>query len=99
MSTIIILGAGASHGCSWANDNMCPPLLWHMHVDLFNADIKNHLNKDVKVISKENRNRNDTFFGKVAETYDHIFVVSNGHIKKSFSYSDILSRDVSITFL
>jgi len=63
------------------------------------GDIMNHLNKEVKVVSKENRNRNEIFYGKVVEIYAHIFIVSNGANKKSFSYSDILSRDVAITFL
>jgi len=68
-------------------------------IEQIKHDIMKHLNKEVKVVSRENRNRNEIFFGKVIEIYAHIFIVSNGSNKKSFSYSDILSRDIAVTFL
>jgi len=68
-------------------------------IETVKADIAKYLNKEVKVVSRENRNRNDIFYGKIVEIYDHIFIVSNGINNKSFSYADILSRDVQITFL
>ena len=68
-------------------------------IEKVKSDIAGHLNKDVKVVSRENRNRNDIFYGKITEIYDHIFIVSNNANNKSFSYADILSRDVQITFL
>jgi len=68
-------------------------------IETIKGDIMNHLNKEVKVVSRENRNRNEIFFGKVVEIYAHIFIVSNGANKKSYSYSDILSRDIAVTFL
>lgn len=58
-----------------------------------------HLNKEVKVVSRENRNRNEIFYGKVTQIYARIFIVSNGTNNKSYSYSDILSRDIAVTFL
>ena len=68
-------------------------------IESIKADIMNHLNKEVKVVSRENRNRNEIFYGKVVEIYSHVFLVSNGTNKKSYSYSDILSRDITVTFL
>ncbi|MDD2238672.1 MAG: Veg family protein [Bacilli bacterium] len=68
-------------------------------IDKIKSDISNHFNKEVKIISKENRNRNEIFFGNIVEIYSHIFIVSNGIETKSYSYSDILARDVQITFL
>jgi len=68
-------------------------------IETIKNNIFSHLNKEVKVISKENRNRNEVFYGRVVEIYSHIFIVSNGIDKKSFSYSDVLSREVNITFL
>jgi len=68
-------------------------------IETVKNNIFKHLNKEVKVVSKENRNRNEIFYGSVVEIYSHIFIVSNGIDKKSFSYSDVLSRDVNITFL
>ena len=68
-------------------------------IETIKGDVMRHLHKEVKVVSKENRNRNEIFFGKVVEIYAHIFVVSNGSNKKSYSYSDILSRDIQVTYL
>lgn len=68
-------------------------------IDAIKNDIKNHLNREVKVVSKENRNKQDIFYGYVSEIYSHVFLVSNGNSKKSYSYSDILSKDIQITFM
>jgi len=68
-------------------------------IDKIKSDLAMHLNCEVKVIAKENRNRNEIFYGKIVELYAHIFIVSNGIDKKSYSYADILSRDIQIIFL
>lgn len=68
-------------------------------IDAIKNDIKNHLNQEIKVVSKENRNKQDIFYGYVSEIYAHVFLVSNGNSKKSYSYSDILSKDIQITFM
>ena len=68
-------------------------------IDIIKSEIKNHLNCEVKVISKENRNRNEVFYGYIIEYYAHVFVVSNGIDRKSYSYNDILSKDILLTFL
>ncbi|MDD2207740.1 MAG: Veg family protein [Bacilli bacterium] len=68
-------------------------------IETIKNEIYNHLNKEVKVVSKENRNRNEIFYGNIIEIYSHVFIVSNGIDKKSYTYSDILARDIQITFL
>ena len=68
-------------------------------IDTIKNEIKNHLNGEVKVIAKENRNRNEIFYGYIVEYYSRVFVVSNGIDRKSYTYNDILSKDISITFL
>lgn len=68
-------------------------------IETIKNEIFNHLNKEVKVVSKENRNRNEIFYGNIIEIYSHVFIVSNGVEKKSYTYSDILAKDIQITFL
>ncbi|MDD2505640.1 MAG: Veg family protein [Bacilli bacterium] len=68
-------------------------------IETIKNDIYNHLNKEVKIIAKENRNRNEIFYGDIIEIYSHVFIVSNGVEKKSYTYSDILAKDIQITFL
>lgn len=68
-------------------------------IDSVKTSIHSHLNQEIKVISKENRNKNDIFYGYITEIYSHVFVVSNGIDKRSYSYADVLSKDILITFL
>lgn len=68
-------------------------------IEKIKNEIKNHLNKEVKIIARENRNRNEVFYGYIVEYYSHVFVVSNGIDRKSYSYNDILSKDILLTFL
>lgn len=68
-------------------------------IETIKNNLKNNLNKEVKIIAKENRNRNEVFYGYITEIYNRVFIVSNGIEKKSYSYSDILSKDIFITFL
>lgn len=68
-------------------------------IEAIKGDIREHLNKEVKVISKENRNKQDIFYGHISEIYSHVFIVKNASAKKSYSYSDILSKDIQVTFM
>lgn len=68
-------------------------------IETIKRNIQQHLNQEVKVISKENRNKQDIFYGKISEIYSHVFIVKNNNTKKSYSYTDILSKDINITFM
>lgn len=68
-------------------------------IDSIKREIRNHLNTEVKVVTKENRNRSEIFYGYVSEIYSHVFLVTNGNEKKSYSYSDILSKDIEVTYM
>ena len=68
-------------------------------IESIKNQIIRNLNQEVKVISKENRNRNEVFYGYITECYSHVFIVSNQIERKSYSYNDILSKDILITFL
>lgn len=68
-------------------------------IDSIKSKIKENLNKEVKIIAKENRNRNEVFYGYIIEYYSHVFIVSNGIERKSYSYNDILSKDILVSFL
>lgn len=68
-------------------------------IDTIKRSIQEYLNKEIKVVSKETRNKNDIFYGNVSEIYSHVFIVDNGIEKRSYSYADVLSNDIFITFL
>ena len=68
-------------------------------IDEIKDTIKKHKNKEIKVVLKENRNKNETYYGVITECYSHVFMVKSTRDCRSFSYSDILSRDILVTFL
>ena len=68
-------------------------------IESIKNQIMSNIRKEVKVVAKENRNRNEVFYGYITECYSHVFVVSNEIERKSYSYNDILSKDILITFL
>ena len=44
-------------------------------IDNIKHSIKDNLNKEVKIVFKENRNRNEVFYGYITEYYAHVFIV------------------------
>jgi len=65
--------------------------------------IKNNINKrlgdNVKVIYNGSRNKKEEYYGTLTETYDYIFIVKiNNDDKKSFSYRDVLTNTIEISF-
>ena len=52
-------------------------------IESIKNQILNHLNKEVKVVSKENRNKTDIFYGNITEIYSHVFIVDNGIEKRT----------------
>lgn len=55
-------------------------------IESIKNQILNHLNKEVKVVSKENRNKTDIFYGNITEIYSHVFIVDNG-IEKEVTHT------------
>ena len=68
-------------------------------IESIKNQVLNHLNKEVKVVSKEKLNKSYIFYVNITEIYSNVFIVDNGIEKRSYSYSDILSNDIFMTFL
>lgn len=70
-----------------------------MTIDKIKYNIDNKIGNNVKVIYNGSRNRKEEYLGVITETYNYIFVVEmEGNEKKSFSYSDILTKTIQIFF-
>ena len=70
-----------------------------MTIEKIKKDINNNVGNKVRVIHNEGRNKIYECNGKITEVYNNIFIVmSDDAVKKSFSYRDILTNSIKITF-
>ena len=71
-----------------------------MTIDKIKCSINDNLGQEVKVIHNEGRNKIYEYSGKVVEVYNNIFIIldSNNDSKRSFSYYDVLTKTVQISF-
>ena len=70
-----------------------------MTIEKIKQDINNNLGNDIRVIHNEGRNKIYEYNGKVVEVYNNIFIVlDNNDSKRSFSYYDVLTKAVKISF-
>ena len=71
-----------------------------MTIEKIRSSISDNLGNDIKVIHNEGRNKIYEYNGKVIEVYNNIFIVldSNNDSKRSFSYYDVLTDNVKISF-
>ena len=53
--------------------------------------------KNIKIVVNNIRNKSETLIGYIDEVYDRIFIFnSNDGIKRSFTYSDLISNIIEI---
>lgn len=71
----------------------------YMNINLVKDEIKNHLGCSVRIKVFGNRNKVDEYIGNIQETYPYIFTVLINGESKSFSYADVITQDVVITYL
>lgn len=71
-----------------------------MTIEKIRNNINNKLGHDVKIIHNEGRNRIYEYSGKVVEVYNNIFIVldRSNDSKRSFSYYDVLTDTVKVSF-
>ena len=69
-----------------------------MTIDAIRDNITNHIGNEILVIHNEGRNRILEYHGKVVEVYPNIFIVLDDGGKRSFSYHDVLTETVKISF-
>ena len=58
-----------------------------------------HKGERVQVKVYGMRNKTDSFIGILKETYPKIFVIEIGETIKTFSYSEIINKEVVLTFI
>ncbi len=69
-----------------------------MTIDAIRDDISRKVGKNVEVIHNEGRNKIYKYNGKIIEVYPNIFIVLDNNSKRSFSYYDVLTETIKISF-
>ncbi len=71
-----------------------------MNIEKIRRDINKGLGSDVIVTHNEGRNKIYEYEGKVVEVYNNIFIIldKKDERKKSFSYYDVLTEAVKVSF-
>ena len=69
-----------------------------MTIEKIKRDINHNMGNEVRVIHNEGRNKIYECNGKIVEVYNNIFIVMSDDVKKSFSYRDILTNNIKISF-
>ena len=70
-----------------------------MNPIVIRENLRSHLGERVKVKIYGMRNKTDSFIGILSNTYPQIFSVDVGNSVKTFSYAEIISGEVELTFL
>lgn len=70
-----------------------------MNPHVIKENLKKHCGERVMVKVYGMRNKNDSFIGILKDIYPQIFTVDTGSSIKSFSYSEIISKEVVLTFI
>ena len=69
-----------------------------MTIDAIRDNIHHNMGNRVEVIHNEGRNKITRYKGRVVEVYRNIFIVMDNNSKRSFSYYDVLTNTVKISF-
>ncbi|MBQ6495310.1 MAG: Veg family protein [Bacilli bacterium] len=72
-----------------------------MSIEKIRNTVVDNIGNDVKIIYNEGRNKIYVYRGKVVEVYNNIFIIFDVKYdcKRSFSYYDILTNTVKMSFM
>ena len=69
-----------------------------MTIEKIRDNIHHHVGNVISVTYNEGRNKVTRYEGRVIEVYHSIFIILDHDSKRSFSYCDILTETVHISF-
>ena len=69
-----------------------------MTISKIRDKISSHVGNEVKVVHNEGRNKVFEYRGKVVEVYPNVFIILDNNSKRSFSYYDVLTDTVKVSF-
>lgn len=70
-----------------------------MNIQIIKNEISNNLGKKVRITVYGMRNKVNYYEGKLYKIYPNIFTIMCDGNEKSFSYRDVITRDISVKIL
>ncbi len=70
-----------------------------MNINSVREEISNNIGKKVKIKVFGMRNKNNEYIGNISCAYPYIFTVLVSTENKSFSYADVITKEVVIEYL
>ena len=70
-----------------------------MNINIIKDELKNNIGRRVLVTVYGMRNKIDRYEGNILNTYPNIFTIMYEGREKSFTYREILTKDVKIKYL
>lgn len=70
-----------------------------MNIEIIKEEIQQKLGTKVMITVHGMRNRTDRYEGILFRTYPHIFTIKYQGEEKSFTYRDIITKDITLKYL
>ncbi len=69
-----------------------------MTISKVKLDLLNHLGDIVSIKYNLGRNKYEEYKAKIKELYDYVFIVDTSLGTKSFSYIDVITKSIKISY-
>ena len=69
-----------------------------MTIEKIRSNIHNNMGNVAVITHNEGRNKIQEYEGEVIEVYQNIFIIMDNNNKRSFSYHDVLTETVKVSF-
>lgn len=69
-----------------------------MNINIIKEQLQKNLNKNLTLTLRGMRNKKEVYEGYLYKLYPNIFSIMTRHGEKSFSYSDIATKDILIKY-
>ena len=70
-----------------------------MNIDIVKNEINKNIGKKVKITVHGMRNKTEFYEGNIYQIYPNIFTILSDYGEKSFTYRDIITKDITIKYL
>ena len=70
-----------------------------MNIDIVKNEINRNIGKKVKITIHGMRNKIEFYEGNIYRIYPNIFTISSQYGEKSFTYRDVITKDITIKYL
>lgn len=70
-----------------------------MNIDIVRKEIEKNIGRNVHITVYGMRNKTNTYDGPIYRVYPNIFTIKYYNEEKSFTYRDIITKDINVKYL